>query len=153
MRESVHSMAKTLSTPFFNVSPEETHRNNTCVSSLAWLQHSFSALLQAPALTTPVNYLHFFVIKGDLSFIFSLLNSTLLHLPPLRSHCVGGGWDRTQESCYFFIVFIHTRLGLIHTLLDLIHCFYRLFPVRYRIYNIQNILYSAHVLVSNTQCL
>jgi hypothetical protein len=24
---------------------------------------------------------------------------TLLHLPPLRFHCVGGCWDRTQD-CY-----------------------------------------------------
>jgi hypothetical protein len=27
--------------------------------------------------------------------------STLLHLPPLRFHCVGGCWDRTQD-CYDF---------------------------------------------------
>jgi hypothetical protein len=25
--------------------------------------------------------------------------STLLHLPPLRFHCVRGCWDRTQDCC------------------------------------------------------
>jgi hypothetical protein len=27
----------------------------------------------------------------------------LLHLPPLRFHCVGGCWDRTQDCCDFGI--------------------------------------------------
>ncbi len=30
-----------------------------------------------------------------------VLYSTLLHLPPLRFHCVGGCWDRAQDSCDF----------------------------------------------------
>ncbi len=34
----------------------------------------------------------------------SILYSTLLHLPPLRFHYVGGCWDRTQDSCDFGIV-------------------------------------------------
>ncbi len=29
--------------------------------------------------------------------------STLLHLPPLRLHCVGGCWDRTQNYFDFAI--------------------------------------------------
>ncbi len=29
--------------------------------------------------------------------------STLLHQPPLRFHCVGGCWDRTQDCCDFDI--------------------------------------------------
>ncbi len=29
--------------------------------------------------------------------------STLLHLAPLRFHCVGGCWDRTQDCCDFVI--------------------------------------------------
>jgi hypothetical protein len=29
-------------------------------------------------------------------FLFFVRYSTLLHLPPLRSHCVGKWWDRTQ---------------------------------------------------------
>ncbi len=37
-------------------------------------------------------------------FIFSVLYSTLLHLPPLRFHCIGGCWDRNQDSCVFGIV-------------------------------------------------
>ncbi len=33
--------------------------------------------------------------------VFYVLYSTLFHLPPLRFHCVGGCWDRTQASCDF----------------------------------------------------
>ncbi len=36
-------------------------------------------------------------------FFMSVLYSTLLHLPPLRFHCVVGSWDRTQDSCDFGI--------------------------------------------------
>ncbi len=36
-------------------------------------------------------------------FFMYVLYSTLFHLPPLRFHCVGGCWDRTQESCDFGI--------------------------------------------------
>jgi hypothetical protein len=32
-----------------------------------------------------------------------VLYSTLLHLPPLRFHCAGGRWVRTQDSCDFGI--------------------------------------------------
>jgi hypothetical protein len=39
---------------------------------------------------------HFFVFYF---FIFSVIYSTLLHLPPFRFHCVGGCWDLTQDSC------------------------------------------------------
>jgi hypothetical protein len=35
--------------------------------------------------------------------IFFVLYATLFHLPPLRFHCVGGCWDRTQDSCDFGI--------------------------------------------------
>jgi hypothetical protein len=35
--------------------------------------------------------------------MFYVLYSTLLHLPPLRFHCVGGCWDRTQDCCDFGI--------------------------------------------------
>ncbi len=38
-------------------------------------------------------------IKGFFGFfVMHQLYSTLLHLPPLRFHCVGGCWDRTQDS-------------------------------------------------------
>ncbi len=37
------------------------------------------------------------------SFFFYVRYSTLLHLPPLRFHCVGGCWDRTQDCCDFGI--------------------------------------------------
>ncbi len=36
---------------------------------------------------------------GNYFWIFSVFYSTLLHLPPLRFHCVGGCWNRTQDSC------------------------------------------------------
>ncbi len=32
-----------------------------------------------------------------------VLCSTLLYLPPLRFHCIGGCWDRTQDICDFGI--------------------------------------------------
>jgi hypothetical protein len=35
--------------------------------------------------------------------MYDVLYSTLLHLPPLRFHCVGGCWDRTQDSCDYVI--------------------------------------------------
>ncbi len=38
-----------------------------------------------------------------------VLYSTLLHLPPLRFHCVGECWDRTQESCDLGIFKIEHR--------------------------------------------
>jgi hypothetical protein len=34
----------------------------------------------------------------DFYIYFYVLYSTLLHLPPLRLQCVGGCWDRTQDS-------------------------------------------------------
>ncbi len=45
-------------------------------------------------------------------FFFYVLHTTLLHLPPLRSHCIGGCWDRTQDCCDF---------GIGSQTLDLIH--------------------------------
>ena len=41
------------------------------------------------------------ILKGRflLVLIFLLLYSTLLHLPPLRFHCVGECWDQTQDCC------------------------------------------------------
>jgi hypothetical protein len=36
-------------------------------------------------------------------FIFYVLYSTLLHLPPLRFYCADGCWDRTQDRCNFMI--------------------------------------------------
>jgi hypothetical protein len=45
--------------------------------------------------------------------MFSILYSTLLHLPPLRFHCVGGCWDRTSELAVMQT--LHPpRLDLIH---------------------------------------
>jgi len=37
--------------------------------------------------------------ENTATFFSSVLFSTLFHLPPLRFSCVGGCWDRTQDSC------------------------------------------------------
>jgi hypothetical protein len=43
-------------------------------------------------------------LKGEFfGFYCKVRYSTLLHLPPLRFHCVGGCWDRTEDSCDFGI--------------------------------------------------
>jgi hypothetical protein len=42
------------------------------------------------------------IIKHE-DFFMYVIYSALLRLPPLRFHCVGGRWDRTQESCCFGI--------------------------------------------------
>jgi hypothetical protein len=43
-------------------------------------------------------------LKEDfVGFFLSMYDtySTLLHLPPLRFRCIGGCWDRTQDSCEY----------------------------------------------------
>jgi hypothetical protein len=37
--------------------------------------------------------------QGDFYGFFKAHYSALLHLPPLRFHCVGGCRDRIQDSC------------------------------------------------------
>ncbi len=64
-------------------------------------------------------------------FSFYVWYSTLLHLPPLRFHCVGGCWIRTpgqlrlrhwlSDALTTRLDLIHNRLDLIYTRLDLIH--------------------------------
>jgi hypothetical protein len=47
-------------------------------------------------------------------FIFFYVRySTQLHLPPLRFHCVGGCWDRTQDCCDIGIDSHSTRSHLL----------------------------------------
>jgi hypothetical protein len=48
-------------------------------------------------------FLFFFNTGGIFGFVFYVLYSTLLHLPPLRFSYVGGCWDRTQDSSDFCI--------------------------------------------------
>ncbi len=71
--------------------------------------------------------LHLFtliMIKGNFFwfFFFYARYSTLLHLPPLRFHCVGGCWDRTQDNCRWNWLSdaLTTRLDLIHSKMFLI---------------------------------
>ncbi len=47
--------------------------------------------------TSPVSFLH------TTGFLCLFTVSSLLHLPPVRFHCVGGCWDRTQNCCDFGI--------------------------------------------------
>jgi hypothetical protein len=54
--------------------------------------------------------------KGILGFFFYVLYSTLLHLPPLRFHCVVGCWD--QDYCDSGI---SMQSDALTTGLDLIH--------------------------------
>ncbi len=65
--------------------------------------NSLKFKLQIRTLNTAVSVFYsFFLLKGDL-LDFYVLDSTLLHLPPLRFNCVGGCWDRTQDCCDFGI--------------------------------------------------
>ncbi len=58
-------------------------------------------------------------------YFFYVLYSILLHLPPLRFHCVGGCWDRTQECCYFghwqSDALTQSLFSALTTRLDLVH--------------------------------
>ncbi len=38
------------------------------------------------------------ILSVEITSVY-VLYSTLLHLPPLRFHCVGGCWNRTQDIC------------------------------------------------------
>jgi hypothetical protein len=49
-------------------------------------------------------------------FFFYVCYSTLLHLPTLRFHCVGGCWDRNKNCCYFGID-SQTLLGYISSVI------------------------------------
>jgi hypothetical protein len=60
---------------------------------------------------------------GEFFEFFYVLYSALLHLPPLRFHCVGGNWDRTQncgDFGHWLSKALTTRLNLIYPRLDLI---------------------------------
>ena len=88
-----------------------------------------------------------FFKEGSFGF-FSVLYSTLFHLPPLRFHCVGGCWDRLHwlsdaHALSARLDLIHTRLDLIHTLLDLIHT--RLDLIHTRLDLIQTRLDLIHI--------
>ncbi len=50
-----------------------------------------------------------------LDFSFYVRSSIRLQLPPLRFHCVGGCWDRTQDNWrHWLSAPLTTRLDLIH---------------------------------------
>ncbi len=47
-----------------------------------------------------IAYIKIFV-KVRFFLLFLVFNATLLHLPPLRLHCVVGCWDQIQDICDF----------------------------------------------------
>jgi hypothetical protein len=74
-----------------------THTHSADLTS--FLENLETKLLKRPKR----GYIH---IYSPIIFWLVFLNvrySTLLYLPPLRFHCVGGCWDRTQD-CYDFCV-------------------------------------------------
>jgi hypothetical protein len=76
-----------------------------------------------------------------------VLNSTLLHLPPLRFHCVGECWDRIQDCCelviHSLLNLIHSRLDLFHCQRDLIHTLLDLIHARLDIINMLDLIHKA----------
>jgi len=97
----------------------------------------------------PLHHRHFFFLNifwGDISFF--VLYSTLLYLPPLRFHCVGGCWDRTQDSCDYGIgcqtLLVTTRLDLIHIRLDRIYIRLEISSTTYCMYMI-TIAIKGHI--------
>jgi hypothetical protein len=58
--------------------------------------------LELPGLQEEDSAAQFFfssIFFGGFFDILFILNSALLHLPPLRFHCPDGCWDRTQDHC------------------------------------------------------
>ncbi len=74
-----------------------------------WSPYDWPRSLYRPRYRTPASWLRLhrtlqpatsqFIKQGDFFEIFFSVYcySTLLHLPPLRFHCIGGYWDRTQD--------------------------------------------------------
>jgi hypothetical protein len=60
------------------------------------LSNSIPSLFFLYAVTA---YFNIFLYKWIVKKIFDVLYSTLLHLLPLRFHCVEGCWDRTLQDC------------------------------------------------------
>jgi hypothetical protein len=57
-----------------------------------------------------IKYIKTSFFTGGFFWIFPVLYSPLLHLPPLRFHCVGGCWDRNQDSSDFGIAWLSYAL-------------------------------------------
>ncbi len=113
-----------------NILKKLEHQN---VPSLSWViflfqNQFFSACFGVKNMDTLFLFLTVIFI-----FSFYVRYSTLLHLTPLRFRCVGGCWDRTQDSCDYcsnhsarshpLLGQISSTLGQISstTRLDLIH--------------------------------
>ncbi len=106
--------------------PAADLRNSPCCRSPT-LSRSYPTFRRnfSPWDTSPVKILHIIIDAIKVIeihnrgifwiFAFYVLYSILLHLPPLRFHCVGGCCDRTQD-CW------DTRLHLIPKVIEIRHC-------------------------------
>ncbi len=101
-----------------------------------------------------------FVYMCNLGIFWCVLYSTLLHLPPLRFHCVWvwGRWDQTQDCVrlwHWQSDALASRLNPFHTRLDLIHTtkshpYTRSHPcvqctIDFTVYTVHNKIYSSHI--------
>ncbi len=66
---------------------------------LSFLRASSVFLDPDPGSPQPNQLDQMVILTGGLFGFFYVLNSTLLHLPPLRFHRGGDCWDRTQDCC------------------------------------------------------
>ncbi len=115
----------------------QNHFSSVTVLTLflhTWLRESCFRCDGSSTIHTGFLFLCNILNRGIFRFFFLyVLYSTLLHLSPLRFHCVGGCWDRIQDCCDFGHWqsdalttqqdLIHTQLDLIHAQLDLTHPF------------------------------
>ncbi len=58
-------------------------------------------------------------------FLFYILYSTLLHLPPLRFHSEDAGLEPRSVISALAVNALTTRLDLFHSMLDLIHKYFK----------------------------
>jgi hypothetical protein len=72
---------------------------NLCVYSGRNPGIYYSVLIVVTGIALLIKYVQITTVYS----LFITIFSTLIHLPPLRFHCVGGCWDRTQDSCDYGI--------------------------------------------------
>ncbi len=76
----------------------ESYVINVISSSMGYLH--FMHVKSRVNVTWIKDFITLLKVKQRIFFFFlHVLYSTLLNLPPLRFHCVGGCWDRTQDWC------------------------------------------------------
>ncbi len=83
---------------------QETHFRD--LTNIMTIFSCGNTVLQRESQPNEDNCQQCYMLKGDFFdfFLFYVRYLTLLLLPPLRFHCVGGCWDRTQDSCDYGLV-------------------------------------------------